>query len=75
MEVVAARWLDLERAADLERSHATRLDVPTFPLSLTGDLDAGPDPVRTRRRRASDQERDMSASVLPDGQAVRRELK
>lgn len=41
---IGGRWLDLERAADLGRSPATRLDVPAFPISLTGDLDAQPIP-------------------------------
>ena len=41
---IAAAWLALERAAELGRSPSTRLDVPAFPISLTGDLDAQPIP-------------------------------
>jgi hypothetical protein len=41
---LAGAWLALERAADLGRNHATRLDIPKFPLDVTGDLDAMPIP-------------------------------
>jgi DNA repair exonuclease SbcCD ATPase subunit len=41
---LASAWLTLERAADLGRDYATRLDIPKFPLDVTGDLDAMPIP-------------------------------
>lgn len=41
---IAAAWLALERAGEYGRSPSTRLDVPAFPISLTGDLDAEPIP-------------------------------
>lgn len=41
---IGQAWLALERATDRGRSPATRLDIPAFPLSLTGDLDAEPIP-------------------------------
>jgi len=43
-QALASAWLALERAADLGRNHATRLDIPKFPIDVTGDLDALPVP-------------------------------
>lgn len=43
-QALAAAWLALERGADLGRNPATRLDIPKFPIDVTGDLDALPIP-------------------------------
>lgn len=43
-QALAAAWLALERGADLGRNHATRLDIPKFPIDVIGDLDALPVP-------------------------------
>lgn len=37
-------WLALERAADMGRNHATRLDIPKFPLDVIGDANVMPIP-------------------------------
>jgi hypothetical protein len=37
-------WHALERAADLSRNPATLLDIPKFPIDVSGDADVLPVP-------------------------------